>query len=70
MLPRVIVLSLLPLALMVLLAAGFGYFYWDATVAWTREALEAWPLLASLQRVAVGDGHRSTRSRSRRCCPW
>jgi hypothetical protein len=37
MLPRVIVLSLLPLGLMVLLAAGLGYFYWDATVAWTRE---------------------------------
>ena len=45
--PRVIVLSLLPLALMVLVAALLGYFYWDATVAWTREALEAWPLLAS-----------------------
>ncbi|MES2247850.1 MAG: EI24 domain-containing protein [Pseudomonadota bacterium] len=47
MLPRVIVLSLLPLALMVLLAAGLGYFYWDAAVAWTREALDAWPLLSS-----------------------
>jgi hypothetical protein len=45
--PRVIVLSLLPLGLMVLLAALFGYFYWDATVAWTRDALDAWPLLAS-----------------------
>ena len=33
MLPRVIVLSLLPLGLMVLLAAGFGYFFWDTTVA-------------------------------------
>jgi hypothetical protein len=47
MLPRVIVLSLLPLALMVLLAAGFGYFFWDPAVAWTREALDAWPLLSS-----------------------
>jgi hypothetical protein len=47
MLPRVIVLSLLPLALMVLLAAGFGYFFWGAAVAWTREALDAWPLLSS-----------------------
>ncbi len=45
--PRVIVLSLLPLGLMVLAAAVFGYFYWDATVAWTRGALDAWPLLAS-----------------------
>lgn len=47
MLPRVIVLSLLPLGLMVLLAAVFGYFYWDAAVAWTRGALDAWPLLSS-----------------------
>ena len=47
MLPRVIVLSLLPLGLMVLLAAGFGYFYWDDAVAWTRSALDAWPLLSS-----------------------
>ncbi|KWT66069.1 putative transmembrane protein [Variovorax sp. WDL1] len=54
-----IVLSLLPLGLMVLLAALLGYFYWDATVAWTREALEAWPLLASfwgwIGRLFSGD---------------
>ena len=57
--PRVIVLSLLPLGLMVLLAAVFGYFYWDAAVAWTREALDAWPLLASfwgwIGRLFSGD---------------
>ena len=45
--PRVIVLSLMPLALMVVLAAAFGYLYWEASVAWTREVLGAWPLLAS-----------------------
>ncbi|WP_162587974.1 EI24 domain-containing protein [Variovorax sp. RA8] len=57
--PRVIVLSLLPLGLMVVLAALLGYFYWDATVAWTRGALEAWPLLASfwgwIGRLFSGD---------------
>lgn len=44
--PRVIVLSLLPLALMVLLGLGLGYFYWEPAVAWTHEKLNAWPLLA------------------------
>lgn len=59
MLPRVIVLSLLPLGLMVLLAAVFGYFFWDAALAWTREALDAWPLLSSfwgwIGRLFSGD---------------
>ncbi|RYF71516.1 MAG: hypothetical protein EOO22_12430, partial [Comamonadaceae bacterium] len=45
--PRVMLLSLLPLGLMVLLAALIGYLFWTPAVAWTREALEAWPLLAS-----------------------
>jgi len=46
--PRVIVLSIAPLLLMAALAAGLGYFYWDAAVAWMREALDAWPILTSL----------------------
>ncbi len=45
--PRVMLLSLLPLGLMVALAAFFGYFYWESTVAWTRSVLDSWPLLAS-----------------------
>ncbi|HEY2256319.1 MAG TPA: EI24 domain-containing protein [Variovorax sp.] len=45
--PRVILLSLLPLALMAVLSAVLGYFYWDAAVTWTRNLLEAWPLLSS-----------------------
>lgn len=45
--PRVIVLSFLPLGLMAVLAALLGYFWWDAAIAWTRDALDAWPLLSS-----------------------
>ena len=46
--PRVIVLSVAPLVLMAVIAAGLGYFYWDPAVAWMREALDAWPILSSL----------------------
>ncbi|MDM0040464.1 EI24 domain-containing protein [Variovorax sp. J22G21] len=57
--PRVMLLSLLPLGLMVALAALFGYFFWAPTVAWTREALDAWPLLSSfwgwIGRLFSGD---------------
>ena len=46
LLPRVIVLSLVPLAVMVMVAAGLGHFFWASAVAWTRDALDAWPLLS------------------------
>lgn len=39
--PRVIVLSFLPLVLMVALALGLGYYFWDSTLEWVRGALEA-----------------------------
>ena len=32
--PRVIVLSIAPLILMAVLAAGLGYFYWGPAGAW------------------------------------
>ena len=38
---RVIALSALPLVLMAVLALGWGYFYWDASVASARALLEA-----------------------------
>jgi len=57
--PRVIFLSLLPLAVMVAVAAAFGYFYWDSAIGWTRQLLDAWPLLASflgwIERFVTGD---------------
>jgi hypothetical protein len=39
--PRVIALSFLPLVLMVALALGLGYLYWDSALEWVRGALEA-----------------------------
>ena len=43
--PHVIVLSLLPLALMVSLVLGLGYFYWDGAVGWVRGWLESSDLM-------------------------
>ena len=39
--PRVIALSFLPLVLMVALAMGLGYLYWDAALDWVRGVLDA-----------------------------
>lgn len=38
--PRVIALSFLPLGLMVVLALGLGYFFWDGALDWVRSGLE------------------------------
>ena len=46
--PRVIALSVLPLVLMVGLALGLGYLYWDPVLDWVRSLLEASALLNSL----------------------
>ena len=57
--PRVVALSVLPLLLMVALALGLGYFYWDAAVQGMRAMLDASTLLASvwswLQGWGLGD---------------
>ena len=39
--PRVIALSFLPLILLVGLALGLGYLYWEAALNWVRATLEA-----------------------------
>lgn len=44
--PRVILLSLAPLALVGLLAFGLGYFYWEAAVDAVRFQAESWSLIA------------------------
>jgi len=57
--PRVILLSFVPLVLMVALAAGLGYFFWEPAVTWTRATLDSWPLLANfwgwIGRLFTGD---------------
>ena len=45
---RVIALSVLPLLLMVALALGWGYFYWDAAVASARALLQSQGWLGTL----------------------
>ncbi len=56
--PRVMLLSLLPLVLMVALAWGLGYYFWDNTLEWVRGALEASTLVNTvsnwLQSVGAG----------------
>ncbi|HSH90328.1 MAG TPA: EI24 domain-containing protein [Ramlibacter sp.] len=38
--PRVIALSFLPLAIMVVLSLGLGYFFWAPVIEWVRVTLE------------------------------
>lgn len=42
LLPRVLLLSLLPLALLVVLALGLGFWFWSPAVEGVRAALESW----------------------------
>jgi Etoposide-induced protein 2.4 (EI24) len=46
--PRVIGLSVLPLALMVAAAFGVGYFFWDAALDAVRAGFESWAMAATL----------------------
>ncbi len=48
--PRVIALSLLPLAIMVALALGLGYFFWEGTVAYVN----AWLLSSDWLSRGIG----------------
>lgn len=56
--PRVIALSFLPLIVMVALALGLGYYFWEPALDWVRAGLEASSVVNSvwdwLQSVGAG----------------
>ena len=56
--PRVIALSFLPLIVMVGLALGLGYFYWEPALEWVRVSLDSVSLMTTfwnwLQNMGLG----------------
>lgn len=48
LMPRVIALSLVPLALLLASVLGWGFFYWEPTQVWVRELLESWQVLQAM----------------------
>ena len=46
--PRVIALSLLPLALMLVAGFALGYFFWDSALVWMGALLDSWTWLSGL----------------------
>lgn len=59
LLPRVIAMSLLPLALMAGAAFTLGYFYWDGALEWVRDGLDSSSMMNNLwgwlQSVGAGN---------------
>ena len=48
LMPRVMLLSLLPLAMLLVLSVSWGYFYWSPTQDWGRDMLSSWQLLQGM----------------------
>lgn len=48
LMPRVVTLSLLPLALLLVSTLGWGYFYWEPTKEWVRSLLDSWQVLQAM----------------------
>ena len=56
LMPRVITLSLLPLAMLMVLSVSWGYFYWAPTQDWVREMLASWQVLQSMMDWLQNNG--------------
>ena len=54
--PRVIALSVLPLAIMAVMSLGLGYYFWDSAVAAVRSNLESYELVSTMVRWLEGIG--------------
>ncbi len=48
LMPRVMLLSLLPLAMLLVLSLSWGYFYWSPTQEWVRDMLASWQVLQGM----------------------
>jgi hypothetical protein len=48
LMPRVMLLSLLPLAMLLVLSMSWGHFYWSPTQDWVREMLASWQVLQGM----------------------
>jgi hypothetical protein len=48
LMPRVMLLSLLPLAMLLVLSVSWGYFYWAPTQDWVRDMLASWQVLQGM----------------------
>jgi hypothetical protein len=48
LMPRVMLLSLLPLAMLLVLSVSWGYFYWAPTQDWVRDMLASWQMLQGM----------------------
>ena len=59
--PRVIALSVLPLAIMAALSLSLGYFFWDSAVAAVRSNLESFELVNTMVRWLEGLGLNNLR---------
>ena len=56
LMPRVMILSLLPLAMLLVLSVSWGYFYWSPTQDWVREMLASWQVMQSMMNWLQDNG--------------
>lgn len=56
LMPRVMVLSLLPLAMLLVLSVSWGYFYWAPTQEWVRDMLASWQVLQGMMDWLQSNG--------------